>query len=392
MVGSSTAAIQQRAPCLIKSIDTLLTRYSVMQITAYVNASTSPSASVSQCHAVGHLIGAETYKKSGNNLTLALSQCPDTCRNACTHGVIGAAVFDVSGGDGDIADASDEHIQNIGTIYCTKNPVVCHAIGHAIEIQDGVSQKSIQLCNAITPEKSAYWKVARESCYQGIFMEDAGGLESLVPFKTNSAQSELDLSSITQTYTPATTTIPKIDDTEYLHECESLAPESRHACFQFLPKKDLPLFERDHILSISKRIDVEVHLCTSLPQPDRADCFEGLAVSSRYFGYPGFDPQVIQSLCDAMPTLLDREACTIGVIPRYAFIGQIGIRYCNAITEKNRQTMCFQTAFQWIGTVGNLAPIATLCKNIQPCLDAYAEFKKIRYLLPLYASKGLFGK
>ena len=118
--------------CLRSTIENLLSYLPTKDVQAYTVATTSPESVRNNCHQIGHIIGAETYKQF-KQLDLALSQCSSACTFACTHGAVGAGVMDELGEtypDEDIAHAGDKTIAKIGSQYCEESVPLCHGIGH----------------------------------------------------------------------------------------------------------------------------------------------------------------------------------------------------------------------------------------------------------------------
>ena len=352
--------------CLNKTVPLLLTTYSVSELEDYTVASTTDQQILTNCHPIGHIIGEQTYKKYGS-IEEALAQCSSVCRSACTHGVIGAAVLSQMGieySDNDIAHADTAELTQLGVTYCAQGDSICHAIGHVAYIASQNDQKAISICNA-----SAQIPWNREACFQGIFMERAGTF----------------LNALYPDHAPTPPTVPG----NYTYPCGTLPIAAQHACFLFLNVYQTPLFDADGFTTPTQRLQRATEACEALAAgPARADCFEGVGLSSRYFGYPSFTSSDLQPLCDRLATADDRSACTLGVLQRF-FYGKKGLlAYCAGIGEADRKSLCYDAAFEWNQWSADTA-LQLNCESTE-CLAQSARFKNESATLPDYRY-GLFG-
>lgn len=122
--------------CLHTAVSGLLSVMSARTLLAYTDATTSPIEVLRNCHAVGHIIGEETFKRS-DTLEAALSSCSTACRSACLHGALGAGVLAQLGEEyagEDIVHADNATIERIGGPYCAKSAQLCHGIDITVNI------------------------------------------------------------------------------------------------------------------------------------------------------------------------------------------------------------------------------------------------------------------
>ena len=354
--------------CLHETARSLLSSYSTKDIQAYTVASSSAAIIQKNCHAIGHIVGEETYKEIGG-LERALSLCSSSCQYACIHGVLGAGVLSELGEEyqDDIAHADDAMIKRIGGVYCEQSVALCHGIGHIAYIVHGDNPQALEICSSITAG------FAREACYQGVFMERAGEGESLNPFQA------------TTTYTLTTN--------DYTAPCVSTAPQYRHACFQFLPKYQDVLFKKNGIADLQEKLEKAISVCSILTGRDRSYCFEGMGIQADTFAQDSLHLEEYHRLCNQMPKAEDKTSCTIGVIPRDFFLGGYGFNYCSGIQDVERQTVCFNAAFNWAEKMlGGVNKIQNTCRESGSlCAKYFEKYAGLRLTLPDYRF-GLFGE
>ena len=152
------------------------------------------------------------------------------------------------------------------------------------------------------------------------------------------------------------------------------------------------LFKKDGLISPEERLQKATHVCQSLSAHDRADCFTGIGISSDLFGFEAPDADNMQSLCDQFSSISDRDACTLGVIPRFLYPDFRGIHtYCGNIGETSRKALCYDAAFQWFhAKFGDTREPATMCGSDRECMAGLDRFEQERGALPDYRF-GLYG-
>ena len=353
--------------CLHTTIAALLSEYPTKTVQAYTVATTTADVVRNNCHAIGHIIGEETYKKVGS-VESALSECASTCQSACTHGALGAGVLATLGEDypdEDIAHASDTDIARIGSQYCSQSTPLCHGIGHILYILNGDDPKALDICASISTG------FAREACHQGIFMERAGENESLSPFSATSSYA--------------------VHDDDYTFPCLSVAEKFRHACFQFLPRYQSALFAKDGITLPTVKLERSSDACRTLPSKDRSYCFEGIGINADVFVSDSTNQRVIWNVCDQLVESQDRDSCTIGILPRETFLGGFGLDYCASIRDPNQQTICYNAAFTWMNKSYYYKAAQMCTQNDTSCIQHLAIYSAASTTLPDYRF-GLFGE
>ncbi len=355
--------------CLQKNVGTLLTAYSPADILSYIVGEGTPASVKNMCHPIGHVIGIATYAKAGS-LEKALSMCTSDCQSACTHGAIGAAVLQLTGAEYpdsiDFAHADIAELKKLAVKYCA-NAGLCHAIGHLSYLAEGNVLGALRICDATSAG------FPREACYHGVYMEKTGFSERILPYSTL-----------------ATSTSQDVYDTR---DCSAIAPQYRHACFIYYLKYPPTTSETDAATG-AERLERFKAKCEVLDEPDRASCFEGIAVQSVSFGLRLVqlnDETKMQRFCDQFDTFTDRTSCSIGTVIRYLFFknGEM-LRYCHNIGESKRRDICYTTAFQYLEGIYNSNDVSDLCMNLPECTREYADYKAHESTVPDYRF-GLYG-
>jgi len=356
--------------CLREAIRDLLAVYSTPQLMNATGAYQLPQNIRGQCHAIGHIIGEETFKKT-RSLETALSACTNDCRSACLHGALTAAVLETMGGgydEEDIAHADTETLTKMGKLYCDRSIVLCHGLGHIAYITAEALQDALVLCNSIASGFTA------EACYQGIFMERTGTSDAATPFVDD---------------------IPyEIRDGDYTYPCLDIDQKYRHACFQTLAEFQLPLLENADIADPREHLSLAIRVCDALEGRERAYCFEGIGVESTFFGFRTFDEKELQPLCDQLPRAPDRASCTLGVLTKYFFIDEYATRYCDNIAEEERRSICYDGMFSWSERFGysctTQAGNFCACGGSQMCIAQQKIYEATSDTMPDYRF-GLYG-
>jgi hypothetical protein len=223
--------------------------------------------------------------------------------------------------DEDIAHASEAQLSAIGKRYCDKGVPTCHAIGHVAYIAADDTKEALALCDKVASGTHL------EPCYEGVFMERAGTLFSVLSPKDSIK-------------------MPPTRAGDYSFPCEEVADAYKQACYLFVPYNQQPLFAADNIVTPQAKREKEISLCESLPSPDRGFCFEGMGSTSFFFGPKSLDPVEMEPFCDQLATLADRNSCTKGVLMQYIYYDlSSGFAYCEEINEESRRTLCYNTTF-----------------------------------------------
>lgn len=352
------------ADCIPKTTAKLLATYSAAELLDYITATTSPIVLQDQCHPIGHTIGEITYEKT-NSIEDALAACRANCRNACTHGAIGAGVLDAMGEtypDIDIAHADRAQLAALSSRYCAHDAAMCHAIGHVAYIATEDDEDAVGIC-----DKASSDAFKKESCYQGVFMERAGTF-------------------INTLFPPRRTPTAEVDD--YTYPCTSLAPRYQHACFIFLNAYQEPLLARDSIQKPHDKLAKARATCESLDRRERALCFEGVGTSAALFGYSNLNTKNMQSFCDSFATENDRSACVLGVLPQFQYQEGRGLfDYCADISETSRQELCYRAALR-ISNARSVDEAPPHCASYARCAT---QFESMKTKTTDYRF-GLFGK
>ncbi len=351
------------ATCLRNTMPDVLASNAVHEVMSYLVSTTTPQSIRRNCHPIGHVVGAETYKSTGS-LEATLALCTGSCQYGCVHGAIAEAVLSEMGEaypDEELAHADVALIAELGGRYCAQNAALCHGIGHLLYIGAGDIPDALEACD---PVASGY---AEEACFQGVFMEAEGGRDSLL---LNPER-------------------PVIRDSNYLYPCSEVDAPFRHACFQFLPQYQSILFDQEKVVDIHERLAQAQRTCERLSGADRSFCIEGIGTQSGLFGFMHMNPIRMQMVCNRFATGIDRDSCTVGVIPRFIFAGGDLLQYCERIEEAPRQKLCFMTAYQAMGGRTNEALGISACTS-EACDAAFEDFVRERETLPDYRF-GLFG-
>lgn len=359
--------------CTRDAIRKFLSIYSTAELMEFTSADALPVSIRGQCHALGHIIGEETYKQTGS-LENALARCTNSCRSACLHGAISQGVLETLGGgyEGeDIAHADTGALIKMGSPYCDRSIPLCHGLGHVAYMTAASLQSALTICDDISKKT-----LTAESCYQGVFMERSGTADAATPFN--------DVISY------------EIREGDYTYPCLDIDPKYRRACFQELPAYLLPLFEKDGVYVFRERLEKVIETCNTIEGRDRASCFEGIGVEAHLFGYFSFDGDVLQALCDRLPRTSDQTACTLGIVPKYAFIDSYATSYCDAIDEEERRTTCYHALFQWTEFTPGVCYTSErgrgcVCEDSPQCATAYETYLSIEDSIPDYRF-GLYGE
>lgn len=352
-------------PCLRAEVQELLETFSVRDIVSNLQ-SPNASATVSRnCHIIGHIIGGYAFTKAPS-LEDAFDQCPANCRNACTHGVMGAGVVEELGEtypDDDIAHADLETIKEIGARYCARRDMLCHGIGHVLFIAAADYPTALDACDIVGTSENE-----RQLCYAGVFMESTG-VESLG-------------------VTESSYTLPAPD---YGEPCSSIAPQFQFACFRYLPRFHDFLFARDGITDADEQLRINHASCEALQGRSRGDCFYGLGSYAYRLRETDGTPVDTRTFCERFAAR-DQGACILGIlysqlttVPR---LYKDSAAFCASIVNEHKQ-LCYSAMFQILEMKSDdtkTYEAETVCGagKADECMRAFSEYEKIKSTLPEY--------
>jgi hypothetical protein len=359
--------------CLVETVGALLKTRSTAELMQYISAPTSPKIISTNCHAIAHVIGEQTFKSAGS-IEAAEQRCTLDCQIGCVHGVMEAAVTQELGGTStpvgntdDIVHADFSKLEQIGSKYCNVLSN-CHGMGHLLYIATDNYSKALSGCSTISPNTSA-----SETCYQGVFMEGGGGGDSL-----------------------GFITRPTVgSSTDYAYPCDSIGSEYLHACYRYLPRYQEALFDKNKIIDISVRRAIMLQTCAKESTVARGYCYEGLAF---------FAPHVmlmteteIRLWCDNLTTTTDRESCNLGHENQFLWENSspgliAAFNYCGAMSRADDANTCYNVSFQYVISNVTRDQVQAICNSADDpmqCsknLELYFDIKK---KLPHYQN-GLF--
>ncbi len=352
--------------CLDREVPSLLTRFSTRELMAHVIASSTPYTVTSYCHEAAHVIGKETYKRSANNVESALSMCSHVCNFGCVHGVIAAAVAHDLGEESlseDMVHAEPAEIERIGSRYCEKG--LCHAVGHILYIGTHAITPALESCDRMNASNSA------ESCYQGVFMEAAGG-EAVFVASTSSRI-----------------------DSNYAYPCDSVNARYQHACFQYLTNFQRQLFHRDNVPETDQFMRAR-SACETFTGKPRSDCFFGIGyifLRTNQLKDTANDPRR-PALCETLQGT-DQDSCVVGLALKNALSDKYvnGLTYCAHRSDARRIALCYNAVFQTMHNAELTDDAvyarcdATTVTDI--CRSQYERYQSIETTLPQYYKEGL---
>ena len=370
---SNTSTASQNAgpndECLQERIASLLNSFSTADLMNYAVASTTPYSVTSYCHNTAHIIGEETFIK-WDNVEAALDQCTRACSLGCTHGVIAGAVAKELGAtylSEDIIHADPIKIQALGATYCFPDSPLCHAVGHILYIGSQNIQTSLNGCEKISEGRTT------ESCYEGVFMEAAGGTEVFVK----------------------STTTPERTDNDYAYPCNSVATKYQHACFQYLTNFQRQLFTKNNV-PVAAQFDIIRNVCESFSgKKSRSDCFVGIGyIFLRTRDNRDSISPRSPTLCETLPGI-DQDSCVVGLTLKTILSGYAsGFNYCNGRSDENRLRLCYNVVFQTMKANSFTdEKVRTLCEtsnDADRCKKQFEMYLPVAKSLPQYFSDGLF--
>jgi hypothetical protein len=323
--------------CLKNSVKNILHTESADQLMTYIDASSSPYSITNSCHEIAHEIGKQLYTTT-KNVEGALAQCNAHCRYGCIHGVIGAAVIDTLGQeypDEDIAHANIATIEQIGKPYCAISGTLCHGIGHLLFINAGDYHVSLQACDDISPNKRS-----SDYCYQGVFMEAAGGTNTLEDKRTPRGSGEKG------------------------EPCIELSTKYQHACFLHYPMLQATSFTNAGIVDSDARMQEAIKTCSDLIEPSRGYCFEGIGFMQAYQRLFKNNATMSNAICDSLFAGADRTACTLGFAEEINLSGSFsfGLNQCGKETTLDAKNICYSTIFRSVDL--NNKGLLSICSDV----------------------------
>lgn len=355
------AADTPNPECLKEAVHNLLNSYSATTLFSAIQASTTPDIVRNNCHAIGHMIGRETFARS-DSLENALSICSRSCYYACTHGVIGAAVLKELGeeyNDEDIAHMSGTDIERLGKKYCNDS-VLCHAVGHLLYMSYQDFPKALDGCDAVSTDPHT------EHCYQGVFMEGLGSSESLL------------LSATTSPHT----------DNNYAYPCTNIKESAKHACLLYLPLFQKNMFTKHKVSTGPARVTISEQTCqTFVTTTERADCFTGIGYRAKMVFLA--TNTTASSFCNMLGTAPDRVRCTLGVTLQFLdnFKYPTAAQYCASQSETQNKSICYSALFQVMEKRNESIQGTNFCNTTNTaseCKEEYTRYLDTKSFLPDY--------
>jgi hypothetical protein len=297
--------------CTKALVKRLLQNYSAGEILAVADARETPNAPetlTANCHAIGHIVGAELVQKTGT-LEGALAQCTNACDNGCTHGAVAEEVLEQLGeeySDQEVEHASIPQIEKIGSAFCAQSPTVCHGIGHVLQIELGDFRQSLSVCEKIATG------TALDGCYQGVFMESFGGEFSVEFASTTIAAPPNDLA----------------------YPCSSLAQQYQHDCFRYLPALLEQRFPGQNIAYLS------ISSCERFRGEERQYCFEGVGHTNAIRNDSTQDAVVESTCASVLPQ--DSNSCILGLAEKYLDYNDTNVvtELCGQISDPTLKNDC----------------------------------------------------
>lgn len=372
---SSTATSKSPWPddeCLKKSVNSLLEDYSTVDLMNYIVATTTPYGVTNYCHAAAHIIGQETFIKTGD-VEQAVGACSRNCNYGCVHGVIAAGVAKDLGTkylDEDIVHANPAKVEEVGAKYCTKgSKALCHAMGHILYIGAQDITASLRGCEKIGGPETA------TNCATGVFMEASGLSNAII----KSAK------------------IPDRKDNDYAYPCNSVETPYRHTCFLYLTNFQKQLFIRNDVAD-NEQFNIVRSVCESFSDArSRSGCFLGVGniFLNRVEDDNSANP-LRPSLCETLSGT-DQDSCVVGLALKNSQLNRYGdaLNYCSGRSTEKRIALCYNAVFQTMSDARfSNESIRARCdasNAIDLCGRQYEAYLSVAKTLPQYYVEGLFG-
>lgn len=308
-----------------------------------------------QCHAVGHIVGQEVYKRT-RNIEMSIAECGYKCTGSCVHGVIGEAMIQELGltEDVDPRHLDPEYIKKAGKLLCSTRST-CHAVGHILFQIYNEFDQPLATCEDISSGGE------REHCFRGVFMEHAD---------TVSTHNLLLGTERKQLSDPQNLSFP----------CDGAAPVHQHACLRYLSRIQEPILEKQDLSDAEIR-ETKRKICETFSSNARSSCFEGYGFDQ--YNLVRSESVLAHQICAELSLSSDRRACTLGLIYPVADNGDIGLAlsFCGDVNGKEEKNVCYHAVFEAakLRVSPNLSflEIKALCRSSDSeCLVAAEAYAK----------------
>ncbi len=359
--------------CVPHAVSKLLRTYSADDVLRSTEASTTPIAVYRHCHSIAHEIGRQLYQTT-EDLESALAQCNPACGFGCTHGALSAAVLTelgVSFASEDLAHLSPEEIVRVGRPYCTRDPALCHGIGHLLFASSHDYKGSVAACDNIAASST-------EKCYRGLFMEGLGGQAALARVGSQHID------------------VPK--NATFAFPCDTVPLHAQHACYAYLPDYQSIRMDEDHVTDGIARLERRMATCRSQAGMPKSFCIEGIGYSNVTRETPAVDAITQRELCATLTDNLEQKSCVLGEVAgdiKYLRFRKV-FGYCASFPDENIRSFCVNAAFNVMRDEPlrmSDASILDMCEALEypeACKKQFSTFLKIEPHMPQY-EYGLFG-
>jgi hypothetical protein len=356
--------------CLKESVASLLETHTTKDLMNYIVATTTPFTVTRYCHEVAHVIGEETFIKSGD-LKTALSECSRQCEVGCIHGVIAADVAKELGGKyltEDIAHANPAEVEELGAKYCAASGALCHAMGHVLYIGAQSIKTALGGCEKISTGSTT------EACSDGVFMEASGAPAAFVQ-SASTTRSEF---------------------TDYAYPCDSVGAKYQFECFLYLPDFQRQLAKNG--VAATARFGIVRTACESFTnEKARSDCF--FSVGFKFIRgvdqNDTFSP-ASAARCDSLSGI-EQNSCVVGLSLQYALFHTfpLALNYCSGRSDEKSKTLCYRAVFQTMTNYSfkdaDVLMRCDIANAADECRKQYAAYLPVARTLPQYETSGLFG-
>ncbi len=356
--------------CIDRVVEELMHVYSTRDLLAYI--ATPSWISTAYGHLIAHFIGRQTFLKIGS-IETALDQCtpgPDY-GYGCIHGVIGAAIVKELGVSPTEADnlvhADPTTIERLAKKYCASTDYqLCHAVGHILFQISSDYTKTLATCDHASKDD-----IKREACARGAFMEGAGPQFSLSPNER-----------------------PVTFNPTYNGFCDQISSAYQHACFWYLPRIQVVIFEKMGINNAAERLAISKDTCRKFTGAPHADCIESIGLNARGI-FRDSDRPDRKYFCDQFDDGVDTQACILGVLGSFfnPFDFNGAANYCHDMVDPTIQNFCYHVLFRIAEQFSMGSAMATICdekSTSKKCNQELKEYLGIKSTLPNYIF-GLYG-
>lgn len=343
-------AEKQRSLCIRALSDMLVRKHKIPDVLSAVLEQEHEPVVFATCHELGHYIGASLYKKSKNTVD-AFHQCGHVCNGGCTHGVVEGymkekkidpinlksdkLMRDIIGMCGNTTDFS------IPRLY----DECLHGMGHGLMfLTNGDLPKSLTVCDGLIEKKR------RETCYSGIFMENA-----------NSTTNRDHPSQFIRSDNP-------------LYPCSILDDKYLHTCYEFQGEYFGKVADHDW-----KKV---VGMCQLAPSRYQEDCVRSIGFSIVGLTH---DFPIMKETCDFMPNPYFKNNCIAGVVSvlggRYILNTSYMLEFCLLVDEVNKQTCYSQMGLSLEGGSHDGSLKERICNQIsEPQYASWCREPQINWI------------